>query len=85
MKKAILSGWPFSWKHFRFYAVLQTVLCRLILFEYFEFGILLSPEIQFTWVSYRDDGSSIQPHFNVRLQLLGLFLLLFAMSGRLLH
>jgi len=40
---------------------------RLILFEYFEFWILLSPEIQFTWVSYRNDGSAVQPHFDVRL------------------
>lgn len=41
--------------------------CRLIFFEYLEFGILLSPEIQLTGIPYRDDGSSIQPHFNVGL------------------
>ncbi len=67
MKKAIHKGWPFSWKHLSLRAVFETGLNRLVLLEYLKFGILLSPEIQLTWVPDRYDGSSIQPHFYVGL------------------
>ena len=38
-----------------------------VLFEDFQLGVFLPPEIQLTRITHSDYRSSIQPHFDVRL------------------